>query len=429
MGCDDQYWQDMTQIETISANQRRFAALPDSPFPRLNALIEGITPGKSPLIMSLGEPQHPFPDFIPQIIAAHAHEFGKYPPIIGTKDFRDAVAGWLTRRYGLKEVIGAGLPLDPELQILPLNGTREALFNAALVATPLTMAGQKPAILMPNPFYQCYAAAALAAGAEPVYVAANKENGFMPDFAALPEALLARTAMIYFCSPANPQGAVADETYLRELIKLAREHDILLAIDECYADIYDETAPMSALQAAINLADSAARGVGPADPFANILAFHSLSKRSSLPGLRSGFCAGERDFMMRFRMFRNVAGPQVPLPLLAASAAAWNEDSHAEANRQLYRKKIDIAERIIGNRFGFYRPRGGFFLWLDVGDGEAAARELWAQGGVKVLPGGYLSREDLTGPVRNPGAAYIRVALVDGETQTEEALTRLAEVL
>jgi len=398
----------------------RFETLPDGPFPRLNALIEGIQPGKAPIVMSLGEPQHPFPDFVMETIAAHAKEFGKYPPISGTPDFRASVAAWLGRRYGLgPDVIGPKKPLDPELQILPVNGTREALFNIAFVATPLSKKGQRPAILMPNPFYQCYAAAALAAGAEPVYVAANRENGFMPDFASLPEELLARTSMIYFCSPANPQGAVASLDQLKDLIGLARRHGILLAIDECYAEIYDREKPAGALQAAIELS-------GTLD---NVVVFHSLSKRSSLPGLRSGFIAGDRDFLVRFRNFRNIAAPQVPMPIMAASAAAWNDEAHVEENRARYRAKIDAAERILGNRFGFYRPAGGFFLWLDVGDGEAATRELWAKGGVKVLPGKYLSREDSIDGGGNPGAAYIRVALVESQTATEEALARMAEIL
>ena len=402
----------------------RFDRLPDSPFPRLNALIEGLAPGKPPLVMSLGEPQHAFPPFVLDEINRHAGLFGKYPPIVGTAEFRAAAAGWLGRRYGLADEIGKDRALDPETRILPVNGTREALFNIALVATPPQKRGQRPAILMPNPFYQCYAAAALAAGAEPVYVAATRETGFMPDFEALPEELLARTAMIYFCSPANPQGAVASLDWLTALIRLARRHGIVLAIDECYADIYDREAPAGALQAAL------AAGKDEPDPFADLIVFHSLSKRSSLPGLRSGFCAGGRTLMARFRNFRNIAAPQVPLPLMAASAACWADDAHAAANRDLYRAKIDAAERVLGNRFGFYRPAGGFFLWLDVGDGERAARDLWVQAGVKVLPGAYLSREDSPyGPPGNPGAAYIRVALVDGLAETEEALVRMAEVL
>ncbi len=392
----------------------RFADLPESPFARLATLIEGLAPGKPPIALSLGEPRHPFPAFIMEAIAANAADFGRYPPIIGTPAFRNAATGWLNRRFGLPEGW-----LDPENQLLPVNGTREALFNMAIVATPLAKAGKKPAILMPNPFYQCYAAAALAAGAEPVYVAATKENSFLPDFAALPEELLARTSMIYFCSPANPQGSVADLDYLREIIRLARHHDILLAMDECYADIYDRAAPPGALKAAFGLD-------GTAD---NVIVLHSLSKRSSLPGLRSGFCAGDRAFIAKFRSMRNIAAPQVPLPLLAASTLAWADDAHAADNRILYQHKIDMAERILGNRFGFYRPAGGFFLWLDVEDGEAATRRLWTEAGVKVLPGAYLARDDESVVGGNPGRAFIRVALVEAENVMEEALKRMAEVL
>ena len=406
------------------AMHSRFDGLPDSPFPRLNALIEGVQPGMDPIIMSLGEPQHPFPDFITRTIVENAQSFGKYPPIIGTPEFRAAVAGWLGRRYDMADAIGPGKPLDPDHQILPVNGTREALFNAALVATPPMKAATRPAILMPNPFYQCYAAAALAAGADPVYIAATAENGFMPDFASLHDALLARTAMIYVCSPANPQGSVASLSYLKELLTLARLHGILLAVDECYADIYDRDKPAGALQAALELD-------GTLD---NLIVFHSLSKRSSLPGLRSGFCAGDKSFMTRFKNFRNIAAPQVPLPLMAASAAAWAEDDHASDNRALYRRKIDMAERALGNRFSFYRPAGGFFLWLDVGDGERAAYDLWAKGGVKVLPGAYLSRDNSglagdTHNANNPGTSYIRVALVESEAKTQIALSRMAEIL
>ena len=395
------------------------------PFEKLGTLFADLPASdKSPVAFSIGEPQHPAPDFVQQALRDNTALLAKYPGTAGLPELREAIAGWLTRRFKLQQV-------SSDHQVLPVNGTREALFNIAQIATPTEKAGKRPAILMPNPFYQCYAAAALAAGAEPVYIAATRETGFMPDFEALPDELLARTAMIYFCSPANPQGAVADMDYLKRLIVLARRHDITLAIDECYADIYDREAPAGALEAALALEDEGeGEKGGTSDPFANIIVFHSLSKRSSLPGLRSGFCAGERALMQRFRGFRNIAAPQVPLPLMAAAAACWNDDAHASANRDLYRAKIDAAERVFGNRSGFYRPPGGFFLWLDVGDGEAAARELWAKAGVKVLPGAYLSREDSPyGPGGNPGKAYIRVALVDGESETEEALARMAEVL
>lgn len=399
-------------------DQSRFEPLAESPFPRLNRLIEGLEPGAPPILLSLGEPQHPIPAFVSKTLRAHEHEYGRYPPSKGTPAFRQAAANWLTRRFALP----AGA-VDPETQILPVNGTREALFSIALIATPLSTSSPngtaKPAIAMPNPFYQCYAAAALAAGADPVYVPATRDTGFLPDFAGLPETILARTSLIYFCSPANPQGAVASLDYLKELIALARAHDIVLVVDECYADIYDREPSPGALQAATALGNG----------FDNVIVFHSLSKRSSLPGLRSGFCAGDTRLMKRFDQFRTIAAPQTPLPALAVATACWNDDAHAAENRALYQRKIDIAERVLGNRFGFYRPPGGFFLWLDVGDGEVAARALWQKAGVKVLPGKYLARDDPAVPGGNPGRAYIRVALVQDETVTEHALTRLADTL
>ena len=393
--------------------------MPDGPFARLNSLLEGVQPGQDPIMLSIGEPQHAFPEFVSDVLRTHEKDYGKYPPIIGTTPFRDAAAGWLARRYNLPPEV-----LEPDARILPVNGTREALFNLALVACPTEKAGEQPAVLMPNPFYQCYASAAIAAGAEPHYIAATPENGFLPDFGALDESLLTRTAMIYFCSPANPQGTVAPIEYLKNLITLAREHDITLVVDECYADIYDRDEPPGALQAALELAVPMS-----GDVFENIMVFHSLSKRSNLPGLRTGFCAGDKTLINRFRAFRNISAPQTPLPVLAAAAACWNDDAHATENRVRYQTKNDIAERIIGNRFGFYRPAGGFFLWLDVGDGEAVTKQLWAEAGIKGLPGGYLARDDASLPDGNPGARFIRLALVQDEKTIEDALTRLTNVL
>jgi aspartate/methionine/tyrosine aminotransferase len=397
----------------------RFDLLPDGPFARLNSLLDGIQPGQDPILLSLGEPQHAFPDFVSDVLRTHEKDYGRYPPIAGTSAFRDAAAGWLARRYDL-----APETLEPDARILPVNGTREALFNLALVACPTQKAGKRPAVLIPNPFYQCYAAGALAAGAEPHYIAATAENGFLPDFAGLDNDLLSRTAMIYFCSPANPQGTVASLEYLKNLIALAREHQATLVVDECYADIYDRDEPPGALQAAL-----AMQAPASGDPFENIIVFHSLSKRSSVPGLRSGFCAGEKALMKRFSAFRNIAAPQSPLPVIAAATACWNDDTHAAESRARYQTKIDAAENAFGNRLGFYRPAGGFFLWLDVGDGEAATKKLWVEGGVKVLPGGYLSRDDETVVGGNPGARFIRIALVHDEKTTQTALTRINNVL
>jgi len=389
--------------------------LPENAFPRLAALIAGIQPGGgniAPILMSLGEPQHPIPGFIGEILNARLAEYGKYPPIQGSDAFRAAVAGWLNRRYALTRH-----PVGAEGRILPLNGTREGLFSVAFVVTPPQKNGHRPAVIMPNPFYQCYAGAALAAGAEPVYLDAPRANGFLPDLGALGPELLSRTSLFYLCSPANPQGSVADMAYLKQLIQLARTHDFVLALDECYAEIYNQSPPPGGLQAASELAADDA-----ADPFANVLVFHSLSKRSNLPGLRSGFVAGDARVIARFRNFRAYIGPTNPLPADAAATAAWSDEAHVRENRALYAQKFDAADEILAGRFGYTRPAGGFFLWLDAGDGEAAALKLWREAGVKVLPGKYLARG-------TAGDPYIRVALVGPLDETIEGLRRIRRTL
>lgn len=394
----------------------RFDGMPESPFARLRALLDGVEAGGPTINLSLGEPRHPQPDFVMPALTAASAGFGKYPPALGTPEFRAACAGWLERRYGLEGVIEANA------MVLPANGTREALFNIGQVIAPAhKTSGQtsgRPAFLLPNPFYQCYAAAALGAGAEPVYLNTTIETGHLPDLDALSDEELDRAAALYICSPANPQGAAADTAYWVKLITLARAHNITIVADECYADIYTGTPPTGILEAAHK------SGLG----FANIITFHSLSKRNNLPGLRSGFSAGDPDLTSAFAKFRNLAAPQVPLPVMAVSIAAWNDDADAAANRALYDAKFSAAERIIGNRFGFKRPDGGFFLWLDmaeVGGGEKAALALWQEAGIRVLPGGYLSRDTKDG---NPGTNYIRIALVGDEDETARALTRMTEI-
>ncbi|MFO1146467.1 MAG: aminotransferase class I/II-fold pyridoxal phosphate-dependent enzyme [Rhodospirillales bacterium] len=388
--------------------------LADYPFDRLRALLDGVAPppGLSPLILSVGEPRHPPPPMVAEMLARHAADWGRYPPVDGTPEFRRAVAGWLQRRYLLPDGV-----VDPDRHVLPVAGTREALFLIGQVAVPAQKGGRPPLVLMPNPFYQVYFAAAVFARAQPVFLAATRENGFMPDLAAIEPATLAQTAMLYLCSPANPQGAVASASLLQSAVALARAHDFVLCVDECYADIWDKEAPTGALAAC------AALGGG----LDNVVVFHSLSKRSSVPGLRSGFVAGDARLIAAFHRLRSFGGAALPLPIVAASAALWNDDAHAAANRALYRAKLDLAESLLAGRFGFARPAGGFFLWLDVGDGEAAGRALWAQAALRVLPGAYLAKDCADGS--NPGRAFIRVALVDDRDATEDALRKLLNVL
>lgn len=388
----------------------RLGRLTDYPFQRLTALLGGAAAPDS-VVMSIGEPQHPPPPVVAEVLAAQAALWGKYPPVAGSPDYRRACTDWLSRRFALP----AGM-LDADRHVVPVAGTREALFLFAQAVVPGDGDG-RPVVLLPNPFYQVYAGAAVMASAEPVFVPATAATGFQPDFAALPEATLARTALAYLCTPGNPQGSVASLDLLTRSIAAARRHGFVLAVDECYSEIYDAQPPAGALQAC------AALGGG----LDNVVVFHSMSKRSSVPGLRCGFVAGDERALAAFAHLRSYGGATVPLPVLAAGAALWRDEAHVEANRALYRAKLDIAEELLGGRFGFFRPPGGFFLWLDVGDGEAAALALWRQAKIRVLPGAYLAREDAAGV--NPGKPYIRVALVHDLETTRRALGRLAEVL
>jgi aspartate/methionine/tyrosine aminotransferase len=383
-----------------------------SPFVRLTELIAGIEPGKPVINLSVGEPQHPIPNFVGPTLDAHLADFGRYPANKGIEPFRRAVASWLGRRYSLAR------PVDPESEVLVLNGTREGLFLAAIAAKRwVTRHAGKPAVLIPNPFYAAYAAGALAADCEPVYLPTTRESGFLPDLDALDEALLARTVACYIASPSNPQGAVADSAYLDRLANLARRFGFLIFADECYCEIYSGNAPAGMLEAA-----------GP--DFANVVVFHSLSKRSNLPGLRVGFAAGDRRFLAPYLELRNVAAPQVPAPAQYVAIAAYGDEAHVQENRKLYSAKFDLADQIVGGRYGYERPAGGFFLWLDIskhGSSEMVTKKLWSGAGVRVVPGRYLAREQNDGS--NPGEGYIRVAMVQDKAATAEALHRLVAVL
>ena len=383
-----------------------------SPFVRLAELLAGVPPGQPAINIAVGEPQHPIPPFVGPILAAHLNDFGRYPANAGTDRFRAAAAAWLNRRYTLAR------PIDPATEILVLSGTREGLFLAALAAKRwVSPRGGRPAMLIPNPFYAVYAAGAVGAECEPVYLDATGKNGFLPDLDALSPELLARTVAFYLASPANPQGSIADESYLRRLIGLARRHGFVIFADECYSEIYGKDAPPGMLESA-----------GP--DFANVVVFHSLSKRSSLPGLRVGFVAGDRTFIKPFLDLRSVAAPQVPIPSQEVAVAAYADEAHVEDNRALYRAKFDLADQIIGNRYGYKRPPGGFFLWLDVkaqGGSEAVTLRLWKEAGLRVLPGKYAARDQADG--FNPGENYIRVAMVHDREVTAEALHRLVAVL
>jgi len=386
----------------------RFSNLPAYAFPRLRALLDVHAPGGDVVHMTIGEPKHAFPAWVTDEIVAQAQGFNSYPPNEGSPALRCAIADWVGRRYGVT--------VDADTQVMALNGTREGLYNAAMALCPETKGGKQPVILSPNPFYQVYMIAAISVGAEPRFVPATGQSGHLPDYASLPADVLNRTAIAYICSPANPQGAVATKSYWQDLIALAERYDFKIFADECYSEIYRDTPPIGALEVA--------REMG-ADPD-RVLIFHSLSKRSNLPGLRSGFIAGGTETIKRTKLLRSYAGAPLPTPLQAAAARVWADEDHVTENRRLYAEKYAIADDILGKVPGYVSPEAGFFLWLPVADGEAATLKLWQETGVRVLPGAYLS-QDADG--ENPGRGYIRVAMVAPKDEMARGLTTLRDCL
>ena len=386
----------------------RFSNLPEYAFPRLRLLLDHHDPGGDVIHMTIGEPKHAFPSWVADVIAENAAGFNRYPPNEGSPELRKACTDWLARRYGVT--------FDPDTQVMALNGTREGLYNATMALCPEAKNGQRPAILLPNPFYQVYMLAAMSVAAEPVFVAATEASGHLPDYAGLDPALLDRTAAVYICSPANPQGAVADFEYWSDLLALAEKHDFQIFADECYSEIYRDTPPVGALEVAAKV------GANPE----RVVAFHSLSKRSNLPGLRSGFIAGGPKTIREVRQLRTYAGTPLPLPLQAAAAKVWTDEAHVVENRALYAEKYASADRIMGNVPGYLKPEAGFFLWLPVEDGEAAALKLWQETGVRVLPGAYLAR-DVDGV--NPGQTFIRAAMVAPKAEMERGLEAIRDTI
>jgi aspartate/methionine/tyrosine aminotransferase len=404
----------MSSIRSANTGLDHLARMIQSPFARLRAELDAIEPGLPPIDLTIGEPRHPMPPFLLDALQEAFTGYAKYPPIQGTPALLDAIAGWIERRYpSLAGAIEAGR------DILPLSGSREGLFTVIFPAMARRSDVARPAVLMPNPFYQAYLAAAVAAKAEPVFLPCEEATGFLPDLDAIPAETLSRTVAFYLASPSNPQGAVASLDYLKRAVALARQHDFLLLLDECYSEVYTGAPPPGGLEAA---------HAGSGD-FANVLVFNSLSKRSNVPGLRSGFIAGDADFLAAFSRYRNVAATQMPLPVQHASARLWSEEAHVDASRALYVEKFNAVRDLFAGVIDIDVPPGAFFLWLKMahfGGGEAAAKTFWKECGVKVLPGAYLAQTDSSG--RNPGADYVRIALVDDLTLTKEAIERLRDL-
>ena len=380
------------------------------PFEKLRALLAGATPpaDKRAIALSIGEPKHRSPAFVAQALTDNLDQLSVYPTTLGISALREAIAAWCERRFGLTQ--GA---LDPARQVLPVNGTREALFSF----TQAVVRRQADAlVLSPNPFYQIYEGAALLAGATPHYLPCLAENGFNPDFDAVPTGVWQRTQILFLCSPGNPTGALIPLETLKKLIALADEHDFVIAADECYSELYfDESTPPPGLL-------TACAALGRAD-YKRCVVFHSLSKRSNLPGLRSGFVAGDAEILKAFLLYRTYHGCAMPVQTQLASVAAWNDEEHVRANRELYRQKFDAVLEILAPAMNVQRPDGGFYLWPETPiDDQRFTRELFASEHVTVVPGSYLSRE-LNG--LNPGANRLRLALVAPLEDCIEAAQRI----
>lgn len=388
------------------------ARLQSYPFEKIRGLLTGVTPADLPLVsLAIGEPKHPTPDFIHQAVSANLGGLANYPLTKGSAALREAIAGWLARRFQLPE--GS---LDAEQHVIPVNGTREALFA---FAQAVVARGPDAAIVMPNPFYQIYEGAALLAGAEPVFLPCTEDNGFIPDFAAVPAAVWKRCQLLYLCSPGNPTGAVMPLATLRQVLELAEQHDFIVASDECYSELYfdEDQPPPGLLQAAAQMGNT---------DWKRCVVFHSLSKRSNAPGMRSGFVAGDAAVLQAFLQFRTYHGCAMPPPFQAASIAAWNDEAHVQENRRLYRQKFAAVMAILAPVLNVRMPQAGFYLWPQTPvDDETFTRELFAQVHVNVVPGSYLSRA-VNG--LNPGANRVRLALVASLEECIEAAGRIRRV-
>lgn len=383
------------------------------PFQKLAALFADVTPpSRAKIALSIGEPKHPTPHFIEEAVMSHMNGLANYPITKGRLELREAISTWLTRRFQLPEHA-----LDAEKHVLPVNGTREALFA---FAQAVVNRADKPIVISPNPFYQIYEGAALLAGAEPYYLDATEESDFLPDYTQVPEHIWQRTQLVYLCTPSNPTGAVMNQDALQDLINKAEQYDFVIASDECYSEIYFDEAkpPVGLLQAAAAMGNS---------DFKRCVVFHSLSKRSNAPGLRSGFVAGDAKILQTFLQYRTYHGCAMSLPFQAASITAWSDEAHVVKNRAEYREKFQQVQTILSPVLDVRIPEGAFYLWqkLPIDDREFAKR-LYAKEHIVVLPGHYLSRESERG---NPGQHYVRMALVASLEECVDAAERIKHLV
>ena len=390
------------------------------PFERLRALFAGVTgPAElKPISLGIGEPKHATPQFLKDTLSANLDGLAGYPATGGEPLLKQACAGWMQSRYGLS--------LDPATQILPVNGTREALFSLAMTVVDASAHREAggPVIVCPNPFYQIYEGAAYLSGATPAFANSDPARNFAPDWDSIDAATWARTQLVYVCSPGNPTGAVMPMAEWEKLFALSDRHGFVIASDECYSEIYfREEPPLGGLQAAVQLGRS---------DFKRLVLLTSLSKRSNVPGLRSGFVAGDATILKQFLLYRTYHGSAMALPVQHASAAAWADEAHVIENRELYRRKFAQVTPVLAEVMDVALPDAGFYLWAKVppqvcgGSDTAFARDLFAQYNVTVLPGSYLARE---AHGVNPGAGRVRMALVAGVEECLEAAHRIARFI
>lgn len=388
----------------------RLERLHQYPFERLARLTGGVgaPPGLTPIAMSIGEPRHAPPEVVLSALRGNLHRLDTYPTTIGLLELRAACAAWLQRRYRLPS--GS---VDPATQVLPVNGTREALFAFVQAAVDDR---HEPVVAMPNPFYQIYEGAALLAGAQPFLLDTSAANHYLPDLDAVPEQIWRRCQVLFLCSPGNPTGRVLPRELLLRALELAERHDFIIAADECYTEIYlDERSPPPGLLEVCRLSGR--------ERFERCIVFHSLSKRSSVPGLRAGFVCGDPRIIGRFLLYRTYHGCAMPVPTQLASLAAWQDDEHAAHNRRLYQEKFEHVLPILSPVLPVEKPDGAFYLWTDVrADDERFTRDLFATQAVTVLPGSYLARAGAAG---NPGAGRVRISLVPAVEQCVEAARRI----
>ena len=378
------------------------------PFEKLNQLFKDVKPADLPLIpLSIGEPKHPAPEFVKQAIQENFQHLSTYPNSKGLVGLRQSIAAWLTQRFHLNQI-------DAEEQILPVTGTREGIFS---FVQALINRDDAPYVVMPNPFYQIYEGAALLAGATPYFVNCTEENNYLGDFDTVPAAIWEKTALVFVCTPGNPTGAVLSKAQFKKLIALSDQYDFVIASDECYSELWFDQAPFGLLEVCAEMGR---------DDYKNCIVFHSLSKRSNLPGMRSGFVAGDANLLKPYLKFRTYHGAAMPVQHQLASIAAWNDEAHVEENRQQYRAKFALFQAELGHLLPLKKPDAGFYYWLKVDHDENFAKMLMEKAHIKVLPGRYLSRDTAQG---NPGENHVRLALVADMTQCEQVVERLKAIL